>query len=435
MRCLRLSAVMPVASWKKLALPSLRATRYGLLGAVLGLAASTSASYSAAVWAQDARAGDAGAKGAGDTASGTQIQTALAAVRSVQINGGNHVEAQAAVKKLNTLDASQLVTVLKAFEGASPLAKNWLMGVAGAIVRQSDQLPKDALVAFLNDKSNDSDARYWTFELLTQNDGGLRKQWLAEMGDDPSLDIRYLAVAQKIEQLNEAKGDVAGYRQLLDLARHPEQLKEITAKLRDAGEGVDLARQYGFLMSWQLIGPFDNREEKGFDVVFGPEKDYLARSQEKPAGVYTGKEGKGCTWIEGTTAADDGLLDVAALYNKEKGAIVYAYAEFTAEEAVPADLRLGCINANKVWVNGKEISSNKVYHASSSIDQYVGKTELKKGLNTILLKVCQNEQTQAWAQDWSFQLRVCDATGKAILAAGRPEAPVKKTDSKESEQK
>ncbi len=356
-------------------------------------------------------------------------------MRSVQVNGGNHAEAQAAVKVLNGLDATQLVTVLKAFDGANPLAKNWLMGVAGAIVRQSDQLPKEALVSFLKDKANDSDARYWTFELLTQNDGELRKQWLADMADDPSLDIRYLAVAQKIEQLGTGTTDVAAYRQLLNLARHPEQLKEITGKLRDAGEGVDLARQYGFLMNWQLIGPFDNREEKGFDVVYGPEKDYLAKPSEKPAGLYSGKEDVSCTWKDASTTADDGLLDVAALYNKEKGAIVYAYAEFNAEESVPADIRLGCINANKVWVNGKEISSNKIYHASSSIDQYVGKTELKKGLNTILIKVCQNEQTQAWAQDFSFQLRVCDATGKAILAAGRPEVPVKKTDSKESEQK
>jgi hypothetical protein len=28
-----------------------------------------------------------------------------------------------------------------------------------------------------------------------------------------------------------------------------------------------------------------------------------------------------------------------------------------------------------------------------------------------VLKVCQNNQTQAWAQDWFFQVRVCDDTG------------------------
>lgn len=424
MRCRRFSLLQLGIGSKRFTVRPKVSARTGFRGLVWGLIAAALLSNQAPVWGQTTAAQVT-----------PQVQAALAAVRSVQINGGNHVEAQAAVKTLSALESSQLVTVLRAFDGASPLAKNWLMGVAGAIVRQSDQLPKEALVSFLKETSNDSDARYWVFELLTQNDGEMRKQWLGEMANDPSLDIRYLAVAQKIEQYNEAKVDAAAYRQLLDLARHPEQLKEITAKLRDAGEGVDLARQYGFLMNWQLIGPFDNREEKGFDVVYGPEKDYLAMPQQKPAGTYAGKEGQGCVWIEGKTVADDGLLDIAPLYNKEKGAIVYGYTEFMAEDAVAVDIRLGCINANKVWVNGQEISSNKVYHASSSIDQYVGKTELKKGLNTLLVKICQNEQTQAWAQDWSFQLRVCDATGKAILAMGRPEAPVKKPESKEADSK
>lgn len=422
---LRFPAFQPLVHLSEIVQRSYAATRFQMFGVAFGVMASASLLNPGSVFAQ----------GATEKGANPQTQAALAAVRSVQINGGNHAEAQAAVKKLNTLDASQLVTVLKAFDGANPLAKNWLMGVAGAIVRQSDRLPNEALISFLNDKANDSDARYWTFELLTQNDAALRKQWLAQMTEDPSLDIRYLAVAQKLEQLDAAAVDVAAYGQLLEVTRHPDQLKAITAKLRDAGEGVDLARQYGFVMNWQLIGPFDNREEKGFDVVYGPEKDYLAKPQEKPAGLYSGKEDLGCTWKDASTTADDGLLDVAALYNKEKGAIVYAYTEFNAEESVAADIRLGCINANKVWVNGKEISSNKIYHASSSIDQYVGKTELKKGLNTILIKVCQNEQTQAWAQDFSFQLRVCDATGKAILAAGRPVVPVKKTESKDGEQK
>jgi hypothetical protein len=33
-----------------------------------------------------------------------------------------------------------------------------------------------------------------------------------------------------------------------------------------------------------------------------------------------------------------------------------------------------------------------------------------------LLKICQNEQTEEWAQNWAFQFRVCDAIGTAVLA-------------------
>jgi hypothetical protein len=35
-----------------------------------------------------------------------------------------------------------------------------------------------------------------------------------------------------------------------------------------------------------------------------------------------------------------------------------------------------------------------------------------------MLKVCQNEQEQDWAQDYQYQLRVSDPSGAAILPAG-----------------
>ena len=36
------------------------------------------------------------------------------------------------------------------------------------------------------------------------------------------------------------------------------------------------------------------------------------------------------------------------------------------------------------------------------------------GANEILIKVCQNEQNDSWAQQWSFQLRICDALGGMV---------------------
>jgi hypothetical protein len=49
--------------------------------------------------------------------------------------------------------------------------------------------------------------------------------------------------------------------------------------------------------------------------------------------------------------------------------------------------------------------------------------KLKKGANQILVKCCQNEQTETWTVEWEFQLRVCDATGTAILATDRKPTP------------
>src|SRR5205085_9781005 len=96
---------------------------------------------------------------------------------------------------------------------------------------------------------------------------------------------------------------------------------------------------------------------------------------------------------------------------KNMGAVAYAVAFFDAEKEQDAEVRLACTNANRLWLNGQLIGEHEVYHAGTKIDQYVSRVKLNKGRNIILLKACQNEQTEKWAQDWSFQLRVCDAVG------------------------
>jgi hypothetical protein len=80
---------------------------------------------------------------------------------------------------------------------------------------------------------------------------------------------------------------------------------------------------------------------------------------------------------------------------------------------------MGCINASKVWVNGQPIMANIVYHTGMVVDQYAGRARLKQGRNDILVKIIQNEQPESWAQNWQFQLRICDAIGTAVLSTDR----------------
>ncbi len=119
-------------------------------------------------------------------------------------------------------------------------------------------------------------------------------------------------------------------------------------------------------------------------------------------------------WQETVASGDGGDVDLAAAYDKEKGAVCYLFTEFDSSEARPAVARLGCTNANKVWINGKLVMANEVYHSGSMIDQYMAPFQLKKGTNRILLKICQNEQTESWAQDWKFQFRITDPNGKGL---------------------
>ncbi|MEM7700284.1 MAG: hypothetical protein AAF236_17970, partial [Verrucomicrobiota bacterium] len=185
----------------------------------------------------------------------------------------------------------------------------------------------------------------------------------------------------------------------------------------DLSEEVDLPQPFGFLMHWHLIAPFDNTDREGFAEVFPPEESIDLEA------TYPGKEGKEIGWQEYATSDEYGMVDFNAPYSPLKEVVGYAYTEFEADEEINAELRLGCKNAWKIWVNDELIFGRDEYHRGMRIDQYRLPVTLSPGTNTCLLKACQNEQTQDWTVQWQFQLRVCDATGTAILSTDRPPTP------------
>jgi hypothetical protein len=97
---------------------------------------------------------------------------------------------------------------------------------------------------------------------------------------------------------------------------------------------------------------------------------------------------------------------------------MYSVTTFRSAEKQAAELRLGTPNAWKLWVNGELVFEREEYHRSTRMDQFRIPVSLRAGDNTIMLKVCQNEQEQDWAQDYTYQLRVCDSGGVAIPSAG-----------------
>jgi hypothetical protein len=94
--------------------------------------------------------------------------------------------------------------------------------------------------------------------------------------------------------------------------------------------------------------------------------------------------------------------------------VAYALAIVVAESDVPCEIRVAAPNATQIFLNSKVLFGREEYHHGSPLDANIGKGMLKKGENVIVLKVCQNNQTEPWAQTWQFQLRVCDATGGPI---------------------
>lgn len=350
----------------------------------------------------------------------------LDSLKSVGPEGKGNAEAAAAWAELAQAPAETILPVLTAMDGASPLARNWIRSAAETILEKEKKagagLPAAALRAFLLDRDNDPQARHLAYDFLTSIDAAGTADLIPGMADDPSPPLRRVAVAEMIAtgkaQLETPDAAVASLQKALDAARDVDQINEIAKLLReDLGQTVDLPTQFGFLMRWHLIAPFDNTEREGFDRVYPPEETIDLSA------AYEGKEGKEVRWETYATSDDYGMVDFNQPFSPLKQVVGYAYTEFQSEGEQEVELRLGCKNAWKIWLNGELLFGRDEYHRGIRIDQYILPVTMKAGRNTILVKACQNEQEQDWTVQWEFQLRVCDSTGAAVLSTDRQPTP------------
>ena len=356
----------------------------------------------------------------------------ISAVKSVDKKGKGNRAAGQAVAELTGSEPAVLLPLLAAFRNANPLATNYLRSAAETIVDRSiaakKKLPRKKLEAFITDRKNDPQARRLAFEIVERVDATVVDRLIPGMLTDPNPVFRRQAVARLLDLANrlqkENQQDLARslYKRTLQGATDDDQVKTIAKLLRKMGEKVDLPRHFGFLTNWHIVGPFDNTGSKGFNVVYPPEKQVDLKAKLK------GKLGP-ATWKSYKTKHDFGIVDIAKQISPYKGAVMYCSTVFESKTPRSIQFRLGTPNAWKLWINGRQVFANEEYHRGMKLDQYSVPVTLRAGSNTILLKICQNEQDQSWAQRYQFQVRTCDVSGIAVLSADRSAAlfPSKET--------
>ena len=346
------------------------------------------------------------------------LDDSLKALTAVEREGRGNEAASTAWKDLVQAGPSALPALLAATGKGSPVADNWLRLAGDVIVdhalRIQQPLPLTEIEAFVKDTAHAASARQLAFDLLQQADQPRADALEPSLLADPVQGLRRGAVQRLIDagKTKDAPGMKAIYLQALDAVRDEDQTKFLADELKKLGVPVDLPRHFGFLMKWQVIGPFDNTERKGFETVFAPEKEL------KLDGTYDGKD-KPVKWQSFESQDEYGKLDFNKPLGLQKEVTAYATTTFDSRTEREAELRLGCKNAWKVWLNGELIFGRDEYHRGQQMDQYKLQCRLKKGANTVLVKCCQNEQKEDWTVEWEFQLRVCDSTGTAILAAAK----------------
>lgn len=345
------------------------------------------------------------------------LPSLLKAIHAVGAEGKGNEAAQQAVRELSGSSVEMIPDILAGFDKASPLAANYLRAAVETIVDRQladgAKLPAEQLEQVVMDRKRDPRARRLAYEIVLRVDRDAEQRIIPGMLLDPSPEFRRDAVQRLIDQAEDKKLSseeaIALHRQALSGATDEDQVKKIARALKDLGESVNLVDHFGFLTRWKIIGPFDNREFIGFDTSYPPEKDIDLTA------TLPGMKGE-VSWSDISTEDEFGIIDIAKSVAPHKGAVMYLTTEFVAQSAGDVELRFGTPNAWKLWVNGKLLFGRDEYHRGMAIDQYAVPAKLKAGRNTILLKLCQNEQEDSWAQRYQVQLRVCDSSGIAVAA-------------------
>jgi len=349
------------------------------------------------------------------------LMAALNQVKKVELHGVGHDDAVSAMKVLNSISGDQIPVLLEAFDGTNPVSANWIRAAIQKAVAGSEKLPADLIAAYFRDQSKNPQGRWLAWQIVCDVQPEFRAQTIESLATDSSMPLREIGIARLIdnaaaigtdvEKMDNAAKDkkLAILKSALGNARDVEQIRSIAKAMSPLGEEVNLRKHLGLITNWDLIAGFDNKDESGFDVSYGPEQ--VAFTLElKNYNV----DGKNFSWESAIGDEKDGMVDLNEVIGKKKGVIAYAATTFKSSADCEAQVRIGTPNAHKIWVNGELVMSNEIYHNSNSIDKFSAPVKLKKGSNKVLVKLCQNEQSDPWAQDWSFQLRFCDSTGKAV---------------------
>ena len=345
----------------------------------------------------------AGAAGAAEPPSDVAAAVAIAKRLAGAAPKADQAALAAEADRLAVMPSAWILSCLDPLATATPGGANWLRTALERVADRPDAtLPLDDVAAFVSDTARPARARSLAYGWLRERAPDRAAAMLDGMLDDPALDLRRAAVERLLGSTASADDDArkATHRRALAAARDVDQIEGIAGWLAEHGERVDVAEVLGFVRRWQVSEAFDNVKGVGFATAYPP---------EQPASTTDT-----ATWKSVTSTDKHGAIDLNAAVATRKGVAAYAVAAVEMPRAGRAEVRIGSPCAVIVWVNGERVMAHEIYHASEAIDQYVAPAEFRAGPNTVLVKCCQNEQTESWAADWKFQLRICDPLGTPL---------------------
>jgi tetratricopeptide (TPR) repeat protein len=180
------------------------------------------------------------------------------------------------------------------------------------------------------------------------------------------------------------------------------QVDEARGELAAASAGY---RREGYLVDWQIVGPFENAGRAGRSAVYAPETEAFVAGQS-----FVGKlPGEPLTWrrFVHEQAPRGGFVNLADLLYPHEQATGYATVWIKAERPGPAVLHLGAGGAYQVWLDGVPVGDGDTYRTPTPL-QEAHALDLGPGWHRLLIKIGADEGL------WGFYARI-SAPGGAPL--------------------
>jgi hypothetical protein len=358
-------------------------------------------------------------------AADDEVARLLKQVRAAGPQGAGSPKTRAAWDHLVARGPAILPPLLEAMDTPDTVVANWLRTAFDRIVDRTTGeggkgIDADALLRFARNPKRQGRARRLALDVVEGLRSGTRAGLLRGWTDDP--EFRHDAIEQVLADLDRDKQSpadqrVAVLRRLFAATRDLPQSRAIAARLKGLGAPISVADHFGFLRDWYVIGPFDARGMKGFQAIYPPEEKVDLNASYEYKGKAVGwKRYRSPETTGGTHVA---LVNLREPLGDAADAVAYAYTAFEADKAREIEFRGAADDNLTVWVNGERAFGFEEYRNGVRLDRHRFRVRLKKGVNTVLVKVCQAPADPANPEpNWEFLLRICDADGKGLLFKG-----------------
>jgi hypothetical protein len=177
-----------------------------------------------------------------------------------------------------------------------------------------------------------------------------------------------------------------------------DQLKEIKFSLSGSG----------FVTSWLVRGSFDCKTDqmRVEDYLVGEGGEGRVYTNEDLQKISANdKAYKPDKWR--LHVSDSHLVNFNSLFTPNEHVLGYALCLVESSKQQEVFIKLGSDDGVQVWLNGKLAHNNPIYRGVQ-IDDDTIKAELRKGRNSILVKVNQGEG------NWGFCLRLTDRENRPL---------------------